>query len=814
MLKLNDVTKIYRTASKEKVTALSNVSLSLDKNGLVFIVGQSGSGKTTLLNLIGGLDMPEQGEILVDELVLGRDISLEKYRQNYVGFVFQEYNLLENLSVYENIAIAVSGCTKKELNEKIVKVLKEVDLSGYENRKMNELSGGQKQRVAIARALAKNTSVLLCDEPTGNLDSHTSKEIFDLLKKISLEKTVIVVSHNEELAKEYADRLIRIADGKIVSDQQYLTERRVNGSGSKTVNNVPFRYKLKLGFKNLFTQKFKTLIAASLLLLSLVTVCIMQICLNYNSERNLAKSLSGEKTVVVLQNNSKSGISNLSERYQIKADLSKYFSEDRFYDGYRTIYGTVFISNNAEINKDFYVKQALGNNEAYISDYFIDIVIKLNDDYGDLIYVNYEDLLGQEVVYQNMAIFKIAGILKTDYKEYMDERGNQKENKITTFEDKKNYIRTYEYKLNYEYNVIYTTLETFNRMYIGKNSSSFRQDEGYQICTTEADYRANLTNIHIYNSNVEVLQYFDNSGYLNTTKQGNSGEGVLFNELQDDEIVINGELYNCIFGSNINWEEFRMNYQYGIDSGNHLMDKLLNLGKTIDITIKDSNGNTIIDILKKKIVGVNSINKKDIDGEAIYSVYGTKECFSIANTSLAEHYVSELQWTTLNNKQKILQDLRSESIVIAGTSAMLIYEKEYIISQMSYFLIVISVILSILTIISTFNLVNAKIRDNQKEIGILMGIGFNNKDIIFIYLFSMLCMILFSFLMTLAIVYLGVHIANLLLQTKPFVNIVFFNVDLLTYLTISLAGLIIAILSLIPLLTLSNKKPIDIIKNK
>ena len=638
MLKLNDVTKIYQTASKEKVTALSNVSLSLDKNGLVFIVGQSGSGKTTLLNLIGGLDMPEQGEILVDELVLGRDISLEKYRQNYVGFVFQEYNLLENLSVYDNIAIAVSGCTKKELNEKIVKVLKEIDLSGYENRKMNELSGGQKQRVAIARALAKNTSVLLCDEPTGNLDSHTSKEIFDLLKKISLEKTVIVVSHNEELAKEYADRLIRIADGKIVSDQQYLTERRVNGSGSKTVNNVPFRYKLKLGFKNLFTQKFKTSIAASLLLLSLVTVCIMQICLNYNAERNLAKSLSGEKMVVVLQNNSKSGISNLSERYQIKADLSKYISEDRFYDGYRTIYGTVFICNNAEINKDFYIKQALGNNEAYISDYFVDIVIKLNDDYGDLIYTNYEDLLGQEVVYQNMAIFKIAGILKTDYKEYIDERGNQNENKITTFEDKKNYIRTYEYKLNYEYNVIYTTLETFNRMYIGKNSSSFRQDEGYQICTTEADYRANLTNIHIYNSNVEVLQYFDNSGYLNTTKQGNSGEGVLFNELQDDEIVINGELYNCIFGSNINWEEFRMNYQYGIDSGNHLMDKLLNLG-TIVVGIKaDSTEKAYLSAFSKAFNRVDKSIKISVQTFADYQ--------QAMNNYIATDSMPDIVWCT------------------------------------------------------------------------------------------------------------------------------------------------------------------------
>lgn len=814
MLKLNDVTKIYQTASKEKVTALSNVSLSLDKNELVFIVGQSGSGKTTLLNLIGGLDMPEQGEILVDKLVLSKDISLEKYRQNYVGFVFQEYNLLENLSVYENIAIAVSGCTKKELNEKIVKVLKEVDLSGYENRKMNELSGGQKQRVAIARALAKNTSILLCDEPTGNLDSHTSKEIFDLLKKISLEKTVIVVSHNEELAKEYADRLIRIADGKIVSDQQYSIERGVNGSGGKTVNNVPFRYKLKLGFKNLFTQKFKTSIAALLLLLSLVTVCIMQICLSYNSERNLAKFLSGERTIVVLQNNSKSGISNLAERYPIKADLSKYISEDRFYDGYRTIYGTVFICNNSEINKDFYVKQDLGNNEVYISDYFVDIVIKLNGDYEDLDYTNYEDLLGKEVVYQNIVLFKIAGIFKTDYKEYLDERGNQKENKITTFEDKGIYINAYEYKLNYEYNVIYTTLETFNRMYIGKNSCSYRQDEGYQICTTEADYQANLTNIHIFNGRLEGLQYFDNSGYLITPRQDNRGEGELFKELQDDEIVINGELYNYIFGSNIDWDEFRMNYWDGIYSGNLLTDKLSNLGKTIDISIEDSNGNIVIDIFKKKIVGVNSINNKDMDGEVIYSVYGTKECFNIANTSLAEHYVSELQWAALNNKQKILQDLRKESIVIAGTPAMLIYEKEYIISQMSYFLIVISIIFSILTIISTLNLVNAKIRDNQKEIGILMGIGFNNKDIIFIYLFSMMCMILFSFLMTLVIIYSGVHVANLLLQTKPFVNITFFDVDLLTYLTILLTGLIIVISSLIPLLTLSNKKPIDIIKKQ
>ena len=813
MLQLNHITKIYHTASKEEVIALSDISLSLDGNGLVFIVGQSGSGKTTFLNLVGGLDLADQGEILIEGSVLGKDISLEKYRQNHVGFVFQEYNLLENLTVYENIAIAVSGCPKKQLDEKIAKVLQEVDLAGYEKRRLNELSGGQKQRVAIARALAKNTSILLCDEPTGNLDSRTSIEIFDLLKKISVEKTVIVVSHNEELAKEYADRLIRISDGKVISDRQLSDEKMPDDFSRKTVNNVPFRSKFKLGFKNLFKQKFKTLIACLLLLFSLVSVCAMQICLSYNSEHSIAQSLSGEETVVVLPNNSTSGVSNTAERYPMQADLSEYVSENNFYDGYRTIHGTVFIGGDGEIGREFYANHSLGDGEAYISDYFVDIIINLNDGYRHLSYTEYEDLLGQEVVYQDTVLFQIAGIFKTDYKEYIDERGNQREDKIAAFEDERNYTNTYQYKRNYEYHVIYTTPETFNGMDIGINSSSYRQDEGYQIDTTESDYSTTLSNINIYNSSAVSLLYFDNSGYLNSTNQNDGGEGMRFQELQDDEIVISGELYNHVFGSNIDWEAFRMDYQYGIDSGNYFVDGLSNLGKTMDISIHDPHGEVIVDVSNKKIVGVDSDIRYD-EGEAVFSVYGTKECFDIENTQLAEHYVSQLQWDTLNDKEELLKDLRDQSIVVAGTRAMLIYEKEYIISQISYFLIAVSVVLAILTVISTINLVNAKIRDNQKEIGILMGIGYNNKDIIFIYLFSILCMLAFSLVMTLGIIYAGVYIANMLLQTAPFTNIVFFDVNIFTYLTILLTGLVMVVLSVIPLLKLSNKKPIDIIKKQ
>ena len=216
----------------------------------------------------------------------------------------------------------------------------------------------------------------------------------------------------------------------------------------------------------------------------------------------------------------------------------------------------------------------------------------------------------------------------------------------------------------------------------------------------------------------------------------------------------------------------------------------------------------------KKIVGVDSDTSYDMEGEVVYSVHGTRECFNIANTDLAEHYVSQLQWSALGNKEQLLKELREDSIVVAGTQAMLIYEKEYVISQLSYFLIAIAVVLAILTVISTINLVNAKIRDNQKEIGILMGIGFNNRDIIFIYLFSMICMLLFSFLITLGVIYAGVYVANTLLQTVQFTNILYFDVNVFTYLTILLAGLIMVVFSFIPLLKLSNKKPIDIIKNQ
>ena len=183
MLEVKHIGKIYKTEEKNNVVALDDINLSFQNTGLVFILGPSGSGKTTLLNLIGGIDQKTEGEILLD----GKEItafSLEEYRRNVVSFVFQEFNLLYNLNVYDNVSL-VSFAKDKEQKDKVVHdILSSVNLVGYEHRRIQELSGGQKQRIAIGRALAKGCEILLCDEPTGNLDSTASIEVFDLLKEI------------------------------------------------------------------------------------------------------------------------------------------------------------------------------------------------------------------------------------------------------------------------------------------------------------------------------------------------------------------------------------------------------------------------------------------------------------------------------------------------------------------------------------------------------------------------------------------------------------------------------------------------------
>ncbi|MBR3894394.1 MAG: ATP-binding cassette domain-containing protein [Clostridia bacterium] len=220
MIKIQNLNKIYGSTKSKKCHALKNINLDLPDRGLVFICGKSGSGKSTFLNLIGGLDCLTSGEINVD----GKRLSQIKerdfcdYRSAHIGFVFQDCYLIDEMTVSENIALSLDLC-KTKYSDKIERALEKVGLTGFEDRYPRELSGGERQRVSIARALVKNPKLILADEPTGNLDSELGRSIFDLFKALSKECLVLVVSHDLENAAYFADRIIELSEGEIVSDR-------------------------------------------------------------------------------------------------------------------------------------------------------------------------------------------------------------------------------------------------------------------------------------------------------------------------------------------------------------------------------------------------------------------------------------------------------------------------------------------------------------------------------------------------------------------------------------------------------------------
>ncbi|MEG2085200.1 MAG: ABC transporter ATP-binding protein [Clostridia bacterium] len=233
MIELQNISKIYNISKEVKVFALDNFSYKFAETGMMFIVGKSGSGKSTLLNILGGLDIATSGAMIIDgiDIETYKEKQMDYYRNIKVGFIFQEYNLLNELNVGKNIALALEIQGKND-SAKVLSALEAVGLEGYEKRKVNELSGGQKQRVAIARALVKMPKIVLADEPTGNLDSETGMQIFELLKELSKSVLVIVVSHDKESAKKFADVVIEMKDGKIVDNMRVETS-----NANQTISN-------------------------------------------------------------------------------------------------------------------------------------------------------------------------------------------------------------------------------------------------------------------------------------------------------------------------------------------------------------------------------------------------------------------------------------------------------------------------------------------------------------------------------------------------------------------------------------------------
>ena len=269
MLQIQHICKEYRTGTLVQ-KALDDVSLNLRDNEFVAILGPSGSGKTTLLNIIGGLDRYDSGDLIINGISTKKykDRDWDSYRNHTIGFVFQSYNLIPHQTVLANVelALTISGIGKEERKKRAIEALKKVGLGEQLHKRPSQMSGGQMQRVAIARALVNDPDILLADEPTGALDTATSVQVMELLKEVAKDRLVVMVTHNPELAEEYATRIVTLKDGKIRSDTDefYVNEAVMKEPEHKNMgkSSMSFLTALSLSFNNLKTKKARTLLTS------------------------------------------------------------------------------------------------------------------------------------------------------------------------------------------------------------------------------------------------------------------------------------------------------------------------------------------------------------------------------------------------------------------------------------------------------------------------------------------------------------------------------------------------------------------------
>ena len=303
MLQIRDIRKEYKTGSLVQ-KALDGVSLNLRDNEFVAILGPSGSGKTTLLNIIGGLDRYDSGDLIINGVSTKRykDRDWDSYRNHTIGFVFQSYNLIPHQTVLSNVelALTISGISKRERRQRALDALEQVGLREQAHKKPNQMSGGQMQRVAIARALVNDPKILLADEPTGALDTETSVQVMDLLKEVAKDRLVVMVTHNPELAEEYATRIVKLKDGKITNDSDPYEPGKEQEQGSPVHKNLgkasmSFFTALALSFNNLWTKKTRTILVAfagSIGIIGIALILSMSNGVNTYIDRIEAQTLS------------------------------------------------------------------------------------------------------------------------------------------------------------------------------------------------------------------------------------------------------------------------------------------------------------------------------------------------------------------------------------------------------------------------------------------------------------------------------------------------------------------------------------------
>ncbi len=816
MIKLINVNKYYKSGT-ENYHALRDINLEFGDSGMHFIHGKSGSGKSTLLNVLGGLDKYDSGELIIDNVSTAnfskRDFNT--YRNTYIGFVFQEFNVLKGLSVYENIALSLElqHMNVKQNHDKIQEIIDKVGLTGLENRMMNQISGGQRQRVAIARALIKNPKVIIADEPTGNLDSKNSKMVMDLLKELSKDHLIIVVTHSDTLAHDYADRLIEIKDGSVVKDTGN------NGGTDKDLIldpvSVPVKTSLTLSLKSIMKNKMRFIVMILLFALSLTFAGVV-VNLSLADTTKVYSEYQNEFGNFVLNINKKYLSRGIEANtaffdYELTEYQEKYNADETSH--IKVLKGMDYyipIDENATTEDPFWVnyiqrihlydakllanfpfihgKQTNAANSVTITDYLAD----------NLIYQNYfgsavkerKDLIGAEIRSDDMKEpFIIRGIIKTNYEEFLTRDLN--DSKIwSAFQDNLVF-----------YSSMFTNAEKYASIYSSRNF-----DEVYD------DVIFDLINKKGYCEDVKITTYDKAKGTVHASmgkeptqpKEGNPTQIAVTTGFLKKVTGLDGtidELFNKIY--------FEVTYEK--TTGNYVTEYMyaivyINAVRRVPTSISC----VITDIIEddEAVIYAPALYNTELFTRILSSSYGEGGFATLINDTL------DADEEIINANANTYREMIENNILISNQAFQKVLLVDDFINNNLWLFIGIFFVFGLFSVLLIFNFVIINIKNSTRDIGIYMSLGLSGFRISLIYLFQVIIMGLCAFVLAAISVVVFLLVLDIRFTAMAAVNLTIINITALGMIAILAISVIVPVAAvIIPLLDLSRKQPVDVIKS-
>lgn len=762
MLEIRNIKKSYKTGTFIQ-HALKDVSISFRPNEFVAILGPSGSGKTTLLNIIGGLDRYDSGDLVINGKSTKKfsDSNWDSYRNNCVGFIFQSYNLINHLNILENVemSLTLSGVSKKVRKQKALDALKQVGLINHAYKKPNQLSGGQMQRVAIARALVNEPDIILADEPTGALDSTTSVQIMELIKEIAKDKLVIMVTHNKELAYDYANRIIELKDGELINDTNPHEQSKNNQKYKIRKTAMSFFTALSLSFKNIETKKgrtFLTAFASSIGIIGIALILSLSNGFNIEVEKFEKDALSSLPIMISEQTVEMDEDSLAKMRDSFKIDNNSYPSEEVIY-----------------IQKDM-VEDTTHTN--IINQEFIDYIEKINPKYVSGI--SYMRLVSINALSKAKDGYKI---IDNSYLTTLPKSLDEKQNDVV--EDNYDLLKG---KFATNKDEVVLAVDSKNRV-----NEKLLEMLGFDLS------KDNFTFDEILNKEIKVVLnddwYIDNNNYFIPNFN--------YEELYNNKNNLTLKIVGIIRGK----EDAKL---VSASSGIAYTESL------IDYIVENNSKSKIV--LKQKEVDYNILTGEQFregkDKDAVLSYLGNNNLPILVNIFPRNFdskdeiikYLDDYNETKLEEDKLLYTDMASLISSLSGSimDAITIV----LIAFSSISLVVSCIMIGIITYISVL--------ERTKEIGILRAMGARRKDITRVFNAETIIIGLCSGLLGITIARILVFPANIIIYNATGLDNVAKMNPLHALLLLIISMLLTVLGGLIPAKVASRKNPVEALRTE